>query len=771
MRFGTSNVVRGLTAAILVSTVAWAQPKQTKQDEKKSADRIPAPIRKAMNCVAAVDSGRKIAVLIRKDAGAGYFIMFSAVFSGQQQTRINVKIADKDGDRKSLVAQCFPSKSNVHGMQVESKELPIPVKVRFGKITAGDAWAVQFTGNGARAVAIPISLRKSTSDKSAPALLEVNCKDEDDTLYPPAAVFSANGELLGFVESSSNPMIAASDLIEQHPGTVESASAEIKHGPSGELSVAIRMKMKDPLRNIKSISVLNELATSKGQGEAPDRDLTGVGAVEMDIALLTATANIAIPQQLTDKPPLLQFQFSVTRNFGKSAKSQICELPLAAQTIASPVAPRPDGPPLPAVEPLAKSDSSTPMPGRIAQALPAERGRLLVIRMADSPRLVVFDIGRCEISREIRLSSDDFALAAGGQLAVVLLRPGNRLESWNLRSGERVAERDLPEKTRVADLIMGRDTDERLAVAFIGRGSYSVDPWTLDLPKRVAIGQAAQTHVGNETTFVSCNRDASRVTNNHGYTLELQPDGAFKANKKAPTLSCFDDLDRVYAANGNAFDAQAQLLGSLPLTWIPALGGNLVLGLNSAGQMQVFAPGEFEPLGTWSAFPEWNENAGQAIRDARPLPLMSRVIWVPELSRAAIVPLASNSILVRLMDVDKAIADRAKTRLIVTSSPPLTFDSDRMWTYKPVVAGSANVKLELESAPDGMNIGDDGVVSWIADPSAAEESAVNIRITSEQGLSANHSFRLRPRPRPAAETVNLEGENKFAFPLTFRERG
>jgi hypothetical protein len=543
-------------------------------------------------------------------------------------------------------------------------------------------------------------------------------------------------------------------------GRVTGITLEPKTTKPGTARVQVTVRYTDPLGRIEKVAVLLMPRDKVKEMPALDKDkrfaaLPGGHRRELEMKDGVATGTV----ELANRPERVKYAFQTVYQ-RKGERPTYCEpgeVDVSFQAEDAPAsAPAPEDFGLP-LEPLAARVERT-LPAEIEQLEVAGNGRWLVMKLRDLSGLAVFDLGAAELKKVIRLRSADFVCGAGGRLAVVYYPDENTLETWDLESFERVKSKPNPFASRIAMLLMGAGSSA-LALAYTGSASETpqrevsgmslLDTRTLQPVK----SPAASMKSGG---YRVCARAASTLemfTEWHtsvspsGVTLYVRRGSKYESayqHDSAGALLVGDD-GRVYTSNGTIYSSALDVIGRVPgYALFPGLGGSMVLGINAEGKTNLYPPGSTSPLCPWIDIPNWKTKESRAQGRGLVQRDDERIVFAPLLARVAIVPFDFSRIVVEPFDLKAALERAAVDYLVVVSTPPATYESDKPWRYAvQVLSRAGGVKYRLDFGPDGMQVSDAGVITWTPKKAPANEAEkVVLFVSDSSGEQTYHNFTL-----------------------------
>ncbi|WP_129633646.1 hypothetical protein [Candidatus Oscillochloris fontis] len=215
------------------------------------------------------------------------------------------------------------------------------------------------------------------------------------------------------------------------------------------------------------------------------------------------------------------------------------------------------------------------------------------------------------------------------------------------------------------------------------------------------------------------------------------------------------DDSLIYTQSENIYNSQLTQINSLPgLNLIPGIGGTLFLGIASDGSIQIYSSGSTTPIGPGGSFPgfENEENVrsmyGQWAED--PYVFDRHVIFNPILDYIILIPPENDRIIQRDFSLEQLLQKAGVDYLVVVSQPDIHIAAGTTWQYKiETLSNNNEIKFSLDFAPEGMNIQDDGTLTW-AVPSDHSGGTEKVVVLVENGIgdSTYHNFELNIKPLP-----------------------
>jgi hypothetical protein len=395
-------------------------------------------------------------------------------------------------------------------------------------------------------------------------------------------------------------------------------------------------------------------------------------------------------------------------------------------------------------------------------------GRYLILALPGLRKLAVFDANRAEVARYLSLTDDDVKFAAGITKLVVALPRARRIERYDLETGRREAQEDLPDS--VSALCMGSASHGPVLVREAvqqprgGQGGvWFLDPQTLrrvpletdrPVPGDGAFFRAAadgtvftfRNGVGGEphtVTVVAWEGGRAVVRTARGCPSSVLVPG--------PTGQWFYSGWAVYNAHLQPlFPRPVPRQGGKP--FLPAAHGNdsFFVRLDYrqwdqlGGALTFFQKGQAQPFSRIENVEGvTNEQIAYGkLRDR--LCHDQRVHFLPGAKLVVSIPAANDRLVLYRFDAEKALAESGQDYLYAASQPPAVARRGTTWSHVPVFKSSTGgVKVRLDSGPRGMTLSK-GELSWKVPADFAETEATVILSAQDAGGSrCLHPFTIR----------------------------
>lgn len=422
---------------------------------------------------------------------------------------------------------------------------------------------------------------------------------------------------------------------------------------------------------------------------------------------------------------------------------------------------------------VAAEDTVIQLDSPIEEVAVAASGQYILLKLRGQQDLAVYDTTQKAICRKLRLPSTEFIFAAGGKTVLVFLKEDNLLQSWSLDTFQKTKTREFADPGPIMRLVMGHTNDD-LAFIRVTSGSGALDNTLnllLDARELTTVGSrrtAASGHNNSFRDFVHYRSDGGlkKITewatshspsgvglfvrtgeefrtyydhDSQGY-LTVGDDG----NVYAESGSIYSDNPRVSAPQGgNSLMNKGKIEGHKPF---PGLGGAFVLGIKNDGTLSLFQAGRTTPFVALGTLPQ--EAFVRKLAEGNPTPqsegllaeawttstftLDKRVIFAPELNYIVFLPNSNDLIIQRDFNIKETLKASGKDYLLVASGPNVDAKAGETWTYQvKVVSKSERVKYQLEIGPEGMELSQQGLLSWRIPANIEGRAKVSLRVADE----------------------------------------
>lgn len=609
------------------------------------------------------------------------------------------------------------------------------------------------------------------------------------------AVATLRGAQIGFVI----PCQMVQNLLWGYPYALEEHQLPSR---KGEANLACEVSFLDPFTKISSATVL--LALESQVKELPKADPRTnevpklfAGAREYPLTLKggkgTCTAKIPGQPEFGLKTFLAQIKTSsagapprysgfqrITLSFTGEAFVKATTPPSgngnANANPAPPAAPAPpeiltppvDPGPANLAMPTDTAEVEIPLPTAVSDVAVADNGRYLVLALRDFNGLMVYDASERKIAHSIRLPTNDFLFAAGGDTVLTYAKDTGILSTFDVATGAKRKSKLSPFPGPVVHMTMGRARGD-MALLRIAKGtdegsscesvlfqceSLTLVPWTGVVDAK---GSTTPTCPNDSVQdFIHQRSDAtlsliSEWSSSHSPSglVAMTVNGSFMCirygHNSVGTISVGDD-GRMYTASGEIFNRVLANKGSLPgQKLFPGLGGILYLGVNVNGVITVYACGSTIPLAKAGKFPGFPlemipDRIGHWTKEL--FTLDKQVIFDPIHGRLIIIPMSLDKIIHRPFNMKSIMESAGIDFLLVTSRPSLTAPRGKPWAYQvQTLSKAGGVSCTLESGPEGMVITADGRISWTPTQAGRRESVI-VLVKDTGGGQVYHNFEV-----------------------------
>ena len=441
--------------------------------------------------------------------------------------------------------------------------------------------------------------------------------------------------------------------------------------------------------------------------------------------------------------------------------------------------------------PAGAADLPKPLDGPKTIPLPAPAdsvcvgggGRYLLLRLDKVAKLAVYDVVQDKIKGYVPLGSTDTLVAAGADKLVLVARDKGVIQRWKI---------DPPQKEQTSPLLV--DQVDALAMGHSSQGP--VLAVTRDGPVFLSLATLKQADVQLDGRFaadwrpnpnpqytlcVAASADGQafagwyRGTSPSGVRLmRVQGDTAtsrFERDNAGVLLPSWDG-SQLFTGNG-VYSSDLKPLGIETFrgrACVPAYRpGYFLTVVNDRSQLLGAGPGS-APSATVSIYTSSDRSLLVQLppmpelttpRDpASALPWHERVFLVPQHERLITLAESRDKLIARPFDMMDTLDKAGIDYLFVDTVPVTTADPGKKYSYRMYVQSKkGGVKFTLDSAPEGMKLSNDGLLTWKV-PANAEPGPAGVIISVEDssGQSVFHTFNVdvTGTPRPGGGNKRID---------------
>lgn len=554
-------------------------------------------------------------------------------------------------------------------------------------------------------------------------------------------------------------------------GRISSVNIRPSTGDKTHVEFSVEVRTLDPLNRITKVSVLTALADRQAAANIGEpgayNALVGGRMHKLHLENGVATGKVRIPRHQADHVHM--FQIKLTSSGTGTVYTEPAQLPaheVDAQTGAQHGASAGQAAREPAEDfgapegPLAAEEAIT-LPAEVEHTDVAGGGRYLVLKLRDTPALVIVDTFAAKVAKYIGLPSSNFLYGAGGNRAVVYLPDDNVLHSYDLSTFERRKVKPNPFGPLITNIIMGHSRGGRAIVRHaIGTDQLSrSSAGLLDTIRLTEIQLQSTPRQAAIPLRNRCYRDRTHFRSNGNLTMITEwatshsPQGlgllvwrgnAFehRYDHRSDGYLAIGDDERVYCGTGRIYNSRLDAVGQIdgqPL--VPGLGGIVYLSLSAQGKLTVYQAGETQPIGVVGDFPDWKPSDRHTFHRRDRLSIDQRITFIPQHGRIAFITQDDTKVVIRNFDFEAALGESGVDYLVVLSRPTEEARAGKTWSYQlDVISRSGGIEYSLELAPEGMEISDSGFVSWKPTAAPVNPVTVVILIKDRSGEESFHRF-------------------------------
>ena len=433
------------------------------------------------------------------------------------------------------------------------------------------------------------------------------------------------------------------------------------------------------------------------------------------------------------------------------------------QTTSAPIASWEGG--LPSISPaeLATSPKRVKLPASLSEIVTGGGGRFLILYLKQLRQLAIFDTSRAAIVKYIAVSSDDITYTAGADTLIVALRDKKLLQSYSLKTFERILTVPTPTADPIGRVLMGSASPGPVAVVTSDDHQSSVvfvDPKTLkEVPYRNQNSNTQNQKLdlgisrGNVMFFRASGDGRTLVLVNQlillGDSTVRQVGGASNAYQKLPNA----DGSILYSTQGFFTNELKRIGQQQPSGYpVPAVQPGYYLSLpggtsgyrstsKATTGISIHVDGDQRPLVTLANV-DVRQSIAENIGRQPGLMLDQRFWYVPDAQLLVQVPSTDDSLILHAVDIESLLTASEVDYLFVASRPPTTASLGKPWQYQiNVKSKKGGTAYKLASAPMGMVVSKAGKLSWAIPADFSDvRPRVIVEITDGSGQEVLHTF-------------------------------
>jgi hypothetical protein len=573
----------------------------------------------------------------------------------------------------------------------------------------------------------------------------IGLKAEGGRPHTGGMLVTADGGLLGLAGATgpgrqSTLSLPAIGLKNHMDGKIEGVEITQEVVKPGAVNVQVEVTVSSPLNRIASLSLLLFRSGSMDQLQPggdqrwpvvsgrPDGDYT----LKLDKGKAARTIKL-FDDTLQDQEYLAQVRCLTTGGSGWYGEP----MPLVARFSGrEPVAAtRARSTTIELDETVTKSKVA------VSEAVIAGSGDYLVLRSDGGNTLQVYDVGSDWIRSTIRLLSDDFLLAAGGNCILVHFPNNKTFQTYNPFDGSLVATRHDLVQGLVTGIVMGSGRSDAAILRRVGdRGatSYlllSTDPLKLvqNMSRPITVSSRIQRHESTVRLSADsrlhsfCESSRGRLQGWYGWTGE----GYEQAPASSAGLPMQGSAGYIVTSQGEILDSSLQRVAEAS-GWAlqPTLTPGLVLGVGDQGQLALFGMPVSEPLIELGAIP--GGMAGRVL------------LCNPQGGDLVLLTADRRQLVHRRFSLEKLLEQSGQRYLVVTSWPDVVVSPGGVWRYQvQTLSFAGGIDCKLVSGPTTMQRPGLDSFTWVAPTSGTDREPVEIEIRDRAGTRRYQRFTLR----------------------------
>jgi WD40 repeat protein len=425
-------------------------------------------------------------------------------------------------------------------------------------------------------------------------------------------------------------------------------------------------------------------------------------------------------------------------------------------------------------------------------------GRYLVLTLKSARKIVVLDVNAAEFVKTITLPSDT-AIAAAGASSLVIAFPDQALfQRWDLETMTRQgASVPSPIKGRIKGLAMGNDSDGPLLTVWSANAANNIadqawfsfiDPKTFKVLKAGSItnggfqGAGSVSPSGGSILLHPFIRDRVHIRASAAGDLfgiwhtDSSPSGfqtlAVHGNALAAIYN-HDSLDHlapgpdgqtVFTGRGGVLNAQGKPVrgadGRPPMSpelSIPSVDGAYYLSVNGLGSssatnasagttVSIHSASDGMRLFSVSGLDEMDgaNQSESTIQDD--FTIEKRFHFVPAANLLVTVPVTNDRLVLRRLDIRKALDKIGGDYLVVTSPSALHARAGKTFSHQiEALSKAGGIRYTVAQGPDGLTVSPTGMLAWRPPKRQASDEIVTavLTVSDSSGTERFHTLTIR----------------------------
>ncbi|HUR54965.1 MAG TPA: trypsin-like peptidase domain-containing protein [Gemmataceae bacterium] len=477
-------------------------------------------------------------------------------------------------------------------------------------------------------------------------------------------------------------------------------------------------------------------------------DITGLGAVEIDLGGQKVKLDLSKASQLTVQPAAEELSVTATvvavvagREVSRTEARMLVRDPVTTSGPADPTTVK--------ITPPALGEDKVVkrLPEVFSSVVAGGGGRYLIFHMPKLKKLAVFDVNEARITKYISLTEDDIFFAAGLDSVVVGLKKGNKLERWSLTTFEMEKSATPPFDEEIKAVLMGHGSNGPVVVNgwFLDLATFKPIPLEGGQPNRSWWGGDIRIPSGDGRVWGTTFYGPARAS--QSYVLE---GGAVKRYDGGNLHHVIPGPDGKVAFTAKGITSQTLKYGDPEDAkygyCVPAVRGDYFLSIapewdGKGGSFTVYH------LGLKRSILKL-DNPGHGLHTdsagGDTYTMWRKVFFVPDAKVIVLLPTSNDRVVLYKVDPDAALEKSGQDYLLVTSSAPREVTAGATFTYPVrVKSKQGGVTFQLDSAPKGMTVDAAGVVTWAVPADATGTHDVILTVRDKSGQDVFHTFTVK----------------------------
>ncbi len=395
-------------------------------------------------------------------------------------------------------------------------------------------------------------------------------------------------------------------------------------------------------------------------------------------------------------------------------------------------------------------------------------GKYLIADLESLQQLAIIDVKQAKVVKYLPVPSPEILFAAGAEKLFVIRTDKNTIHRYSLTTFQQEASAPLPHGLSPGTLTLGHASTGPLLLgpSTDQAGGWLVNPQTLrvtwvPLPRMTGntpdfacnadyiVRAAAQGQL-----FTSC-RERGSPTEFHALHAQGDKITPYYNFDSCGMLLPSADGERIYTQRGVFSNTTKPIVLDRAQTgeMLPSVTGDFYVNTDRGdprtynhspqSHISLYLAGNAQPFAKLGGVPFLEPEADRGKLQCTD----KRLFYFPDLSALAILALTDNKIDFVTIDLEAELKKSNLDYLLFRSQPPQAVVAGQSLAYQTaVISNKPAVKVSLAAGPAGMQIDDQGKLTWQASTEESGDVDVILSATNADGQEAFQTFRIRMVP-------------------------